>query len=245
MKVIRSWTIGPLALALNATLRWWMSTLQFHFKFEDRAADPRTSRTRGIYLLWHEMMMFPAYTHRRCGFAVLCSHHQDGEFVARLLRMLGFAIVRGSTSGRSISVIRELVRQGKAQHLAITPDGPTGPRRIVQPGAIYVASRTGMPIFPIGFAFGDCWRVGSWDRMAIAKPWTRGYCVAGKAIYVPPDLSLTQMEKYRLIVQGELDRLQASAEAMARSRRRHGGAAATDRSRTAPEPAQPAETGVR
>jgi lysophospholipid acyltransferase (LPLAT)-like uncharacterized protein len=215
MKLVQPWTIGPLALLASTTIRWWVGASRFIYLAEDPAADPRIAPVRGIYLFWHENMLFPAYTHGRHGFSVLVSRHRDGQLIARILRMLGFGIVSGSTNRKGMSALRELMRSGKASHLAITPDGPQGPRRVVQEGAVYLASRTGMPIWPVGFAFRDCWRAGSWDRMVLPKPGTVGVCVAAPAIHLPPDLTMEQIEQECKRVQAEMDRVQARAEGRA------------------------------
>jgi hypothetical protein len=215
MKLVQPWTVGPIALLASGVIRWWLGSTRFHYVVDDPAADPRHAPVRGIYLFWHETMLFPAYTHGRHGFAVLVSRHRDGELIARILKMLGFSVVRGSTTRQGLSALRGLMRSGKGCHLAITPDGPQGPRRIVQQGAIYLASRTGMPIWPTGFAFRHCWRVGSWDRMALPKPGTAGVCVVGTPIYLPADLSMEQIEVERQRVQGAMDGVQARAEAQA------------------------------
>jgi hypothetical protein len=162
--------------------------------------------------------LFPAQNFGRLGFAVLVSKHRDGELIARICKMLGIESVRGSTTRQSLSALRGLMRATHTSLLAITPDGPKGPRRIVQQGAIYVASKTGMPIYPAGFAFRDCWRVGSWDRMMLPKPWTRGVGIMSKGIYVPPDLSDEGIEEYRQRVQVAMDRVQLRAERAVRVR---------------------------
>jgi lysophospholipid acyltransferase (LPLAT)-like uncharacterized protein len=214
MKIVQPWTVGPIALVLSGVLRWWLGSLNLRFTAEDPAGDPRVSSSRGLYLFWHETMLYPVAMHHALrDFTVLVSQHTDGELIARILMMLGFKAVRGSTSRRSLSALRGLIREGEVSHLAVTPDGPRGPRRVVQPGAVYVASKTGMAIYPVGFAFGRCWRADSWDRMALPKPLSRGACVVGRAITVPPDLEADGIEAYRLQLQTELDRVQAMAEA--------------------------------
>lgn len=218
MKLVQPWTVGPFALILSAVLRWWLGSLDLRLKLEDPSGDPRESSTRGIYLFWHEMMLFPVSAHDLLSdFTVLVSRHRDGELIARILMMLGFKVVRGSTTRQSFSAVRGLMRQGKVSHLAVTPDGPVGPRRIVQPGAVYVASKTGMAIYPVGFAFHKCWRAGSWDRMALPKPLSRGACVVGRAVMIPPDLTNESIEAYRQQLQAELDRVQERADGMVRA----------------------------
>jgi lysophospholipid acyltransferase (LPLAT)-like uncharacterized protein len=215
MKLVNRRTTGILALILSAVIRWWMRTCDIRFAFDDPAGDPRGNPINGIYLFWHEMMLLPTLTHRHAGFCVLISQHRDGELISRTVKMLGFSTVRGSTTRKGFSAIRGLMRQGKLTHLAITPDGPKGPRRVVQQGGIYLASRTGMPILPTGLAFRSCWRANSWDRLAVPMPGTQGVCIIGKPIMIPPDISMEEIESYRLQVQIEMDKIQARAESLA------------------------------
>jgi len=212
MRLVQPWTIGPISFVLSTVIRCWLCTLRFRFEFDDPSVDPRSCAIKGVYIFWHEGMLFPAYSHAHRGFSVLISQHRDGELIARILKHLGIDSVRGSTTRNGLSALRGLMREGKVSHLAITPDGPQGPRRIIQPGAIYLASRTGMPIVPAGFAFKKCWRAGSWDRMAFPKPFTVAMGVAGKPIYIPPDLSPEQIEEHRLIVQAAMDDVQNRAQ---------------------------------
>ena len=120
MKLVRPWTTGPLALLLSTMLRTWMRTLQFQYVWDDPSVNPARMKARGIYVFWHEMMILPAYTYGRRNVAVLVSQHRDGELIARVLKMLGFDVVRGSTSRQGLSGLRGMMRQGKSRHLAIT-----------------------------------------------------------------------------------------------------------------------------
>ena len=213
MKLRRLWQIGLAALVLSGVIRAWLNTSQFDYICDDPPGDPRIRPVGGIYLFWHETMLFPAANFGGLGFAVLVSKHRDGELIARILKMLRISSVRGSTTRQSLSALRGMMREVHSSLLAITPDGPKGPRRVVQQGAIYLASKTGMPIYPAGFAFRDRWRVGSWDRMMIPKPFTRGVGIMSKGILIPPELSDAEIEEHRQRVQLAMDRVQARAEA--------------------------------
>src|SRR5436190_464721 len=99
-----------------------------------------------------------------------------------LIRAIAFAgawIIRGW-----IGTVRQMLRVGRKSHLAITPDGPRGPRRQVQPGLLYLAARTGLPIVPVGIGYDRPWRMRSWDRFAVPRPWTRATCVTTEPIHV-------------------------------------------------------------
>jgi lysophospholipid acyltransferase (LPLAT)-like uncharacterized protein len=217
MKLRHPLAIKTAAFLLSGIVRCWFATVTIRFTWDDPDTQPlRMGKRRGIYVFWHEMMLMPAYTHAQQGFAVLISQHADGELIAQIIRLFRGSAVRGSTNKRGLTALRDLMRRGKLLHLAITPDGPRGPRRIVQPGAIYVASRTGMPIVPVGLAYGGCWRLRrSWDRMAFPHPGQVAQGVAGVAIDVPPDLDRDGIEQYRQRVQAAMDGVQGRAERLA------------------------------
>ena len=85
----------------------------------------------------------------------------------------------------------------------------------MQNGAIYVASRSGMPVIPLGFAMGGCYRLWSWDQMVLPRPGRAARCVVGKPIDVPPDLDRDALDVYRQRVQDAMDDVQGRAEQLA------------------------------
>ena len=215
MKLRNPLMIRVVSLLMSWILRVWLGGLTYRLVFDDPDVEPKRMSLRSVYLLWQEMLLAPSYTHARQGVAALISDHADGELITQIVRMLGGQAVRGSTSKRSLSAMRGMMRRGRALHVAITPDGPRGPRRVMQPGAIYLASRAGMPLIPCGFAFRDCWRHRSWDRMAFPKPGTVATVVAGRPIDVPPELDKAGLERYREIAQAALNDVQRRAEVLA------------------------------
>jgi lysophospholipid acyltransferase (LPLAT)-like uncharacterized protein len=222
--------IRLVSLLMSWILRAWLGSLTYRLVFDHPQVEPKRMPRRAVYLLWHEMLLAPTYTHARQGVAALVSNHADGELITQIVRMLGGRVVRGSTSKRGLTAMRRMMRSGRVLHVAITPDGPRGPRRVMQPGAVYLASRTGMPLVPCGFAFRHCWRHRSWDRMAFPKPGTVATVVAGHPIDVPPDLDRDGLERYRDLAQAALDDVQRRAEALAGAERQ---------ASAAPRPAAP------
>lgn len=225
MKLRNPLMIRVVSLLMSWILRVWLGSLTYRILLDDPQVEPKRMPRRAVYLLWHEMLLAPTYTHARQGVAALVSQHADGELITQIVRMLGGQAVRGSTSKRGLSAMRGMMRKGRVLHVAITPDGPRGPRRVVQPGAIFLASRAGMPLVPCGFAFRDCWRHRSWDRMAFPKPGTLAGVVAGRPIDVPPDLDKPGLERYRAIAQAALDDVQLRAEGLAGAQRQQPGGA--------------------
>ena len=136
------------------------------------------------------------------------------ESAPELLSDPWVALTLGDASG--VQAARQMVAFAEKGHLVITPDGPRGPRRRVQAGLVYVAAKTGLPIIPVGVGFDRPWRMKSWDRFVLPRPWSLGTCVSGEPIRVPPDVDRDTMETSRQIIEAEISRLTEIAEQMAR-----------------------------
>ena len=138
---------------------------------------PRTARAAGqrvIFALWHGELLPLLWQHRGEGVAVMISEHRDGEIIARIAESLGYATVRGSTSKGASRALIGLVRALESgRSVAVTPDGPRGPAHIFAPGAAIAAQRTGVPILPVRVSASRAWRLKSWDRFLIPKPFAR------------------------------------------------------------------------
>jgi len=196
----------------------WMSTLEYRALAYDQSVDPRfgSERTR-IYLFWHEYILAPLYLRPHCDLAMLLSRHQDAEVLARVAHHMGFVCVRGSTNRGGAAALLEMKRHGKHMHLAITPDGPRGPRRQLSPGAVFLAAKLGVPIVPMGFGYDRPRRMNSWDKFAVPRPLSRVRCVLGPEIFVPADLARAELEVRRQGVEQFLTDLTLEAEDWARS----------------------------
>jgi len=219
MKLQSSFLTGLGALLGTAAVRFWMDTLDYKAAFYDWSIDPAQPECQGqkIYLFWHEYILFPFFMRGHCDLAMLVSRHRDAEILSRAAYFMGFELVRGSTRRGGAAAIRELLRKSRRMHLAITPDGPRGPRRRVAPGAIYLASKLSLPLVLLGFGYDRPWRVGSWDRFAIPRPGTRARCVPSPQIHVPSDLDHAGREHFRLRIEELLSRLTLEAETWAES----------------------------
>jgi len=134
----------------------------------------RRTKRGFIFSLWHGQLLPLLWHHRGEGVIVLISEHKDGEVVARAATSLGFGLIRGSTSrggGRALISITRQLEAGR--EVAITPDGPKGPSQKFAPGALVAAQRSDSFIVPIGVTADRAWRLRSWDRFMIPKPFAR------------------------------------------------------------------------
>ncbi|MFL5616990.1 MAG: lysophospholipid acyltransferase family protein [Gemmatimonadaceae bacterium] len=131
----------------------------------------RASGQRVIFTLWHGELLPLLWHHRNEGVAVVISEHRDGEIIAQIAERLGYTTVRGSTSRGGGRALIGLMRAIEAGHDgAVTPDGPRGPAHVFAPGAAIAAQRTGAPLAMIRANATRAWRLKSWDRFLVPKP---------------------------------------------------------------------------
>ena len=219
MRIDGPWLVNLTALLTTAAVRAWMRTLDYKVAYYDRSVDPASSECKGqkIYLFWHEYILFPLVHRGHCNLALLLSRHRDAEVLGRVAHHMGFDYVRGSTRRGGVAAIRQLLEKSRRMHLSITPDGPRGPRRRLAPGSIYLASKLGLPLVVLGFGYDRPWRLSSWDRFAIPRPYSRGRTILSPEIYVPPGLDRSGLEHFRGKIERLQNRLTAEAEAWAAS----------------------------
>jgi lysophospholipid acyltransferase (LPLAT)-like uncharacterized protein len=127
-----------------------------------------------IHVLWHGQLLPLLWMHRHRQVAIMISEHTDGEIIARVAGSLGFRAVRGSTSRGAARVLLEACREIESGvSVAITVDGPRGPAKSVAPGAVVISQRTGRAMIPTAASADRVWRLRSWDRFEIPKPFAR------------------------------------------------------------------------
>lgn len=142
----------------------------------DRGLDLLTSDRPWIIAMWHGRMLclMPLRRHKGRGIHVLVSPSDDGSLAAKALRSFRYRVIRGSLSrggASALRTMRDLLASGG--QLAVTPDGPRGPRHAMNVGTAWLARASGSPVLPIGVAVDRAWRLRSWDRFTIPKPFAR------------------------------------------------------------------------
>ncbi|MCS7309199.1 MAG: lysophospholipid acyltransferase family protein [Armatimonadetes bacterium] len=180
----------------------------------------RSRQGKGAVLVtWHGRSLIPANVFNGKGFWAIISLSRDGEVQNHIFRRFGFRIIRGSTGRGGIRAALEAARRvAEGGILAFTPDGPRGPNREVQPGALFIAQKAQCPIIPAGVAAYPRALLPTWDRYMIPLPFARGVFLFGEPIEVPQDLSEEQFEQLRQQVKQAINALEERAEQMVRSR---------------------------
>lgn len=208
-----SFSTRAFGLLSSYAIRAWMSTHEYRSYFYDPTNDPRrgTAEPR-IYLFWHEYILAPLYLRGHCDLVMLLSRHRDAEVLSRVAHHMGFDCIRGSSNKGAVASLLQMKSRGRNAHITITPDGPRGPRRQMASGAIFLASKSGMPIVPMGFGMANPKRAKSWDKFAMPLPFSRVRAVIGPSITIPPDQSREQIEESRLRVEQMINDLTREAE---------------------------------
>jgi lysophospholipid acyltransferase (LPLAT)-like uncharacterized protein len=180
----------------GAALRSLALTWRFEVRNAQAIESLRDQRRPFIFSLWHGQLLPLLWHHRNQQIAVLISEHRDGELVARLARSLGYRLIRGSSTRGGERALLSLVRELEdGQEVAVTPDGPRGPAFSFAPGALVAAHRSGASILPIAAHASRAWRLGSWDRFLIPKPFARVTVAYGNPVEVIANDSRSAAER--------------------------------------------------
>lgn len=198
------------AHAYNRLLRF---TMRLEWRGRETVDALRDGGGQHILALWHSRFLMMPYGYLGDRLTVLASRHRDAELVSRLLSRYGFDLTRGSSTKGGAAGLLELVRKAReGWDLGFTPDGPRGPRRRVKPGVIAAARLTGLPIVPAAFSARPAWRLRSWDRTLVPRPFGRGIFVYGEPLRVPRKASEGEAAAWALRLEEALDRATDEAD---------------------------------
>ena len=194
--------------SLGATLRWRTEGLE-HL---DAVA---ASGHQPIMAFWHGRILPATYYFRGRGIVVITSENFDGEWIAGIIERFGYGTARGSSSRGGLKALLQLKRDMEAGKPAgFTLDGPRGPARVAQPGAVWLAKATGNPVVPFHLEASNHWTVNSWDRTQIPKPFATVAIAMGEPFTVSADAGESELESARQVLETRLKELESRALAM-------------------------------
>jgi len=207
-----SGVIAPLAAGLGRT---WRYTSDGAEAYEQVLAAGQ----RPIIACWHGRILPGMVFFRDRGIVVITSENFDGEWIARIIERFGYGTARGSTSSGGKRALLQLVRDMKRGRPAgFTLDGPRGPARVAQPGAVWLAMATGNPLLPFHLESSASWTARSWDRTQVPKPFSTVGLAVGEPLYVAAGASEAHREEVRVELEHRLSALEGEAARLSASR---------------------------
>jgi lysophospholipid acyltransferase (LPLAT)-like uncharacterized protein len=191
----------PLIAALGRTLRWLVEGRE-HLDAIERGGRPP------VMAFWHGRILPATVYFQRRGIVVITSENFDGEWIAQIIERFGFGTARGSSSRGAVRALVQMKRDIAAGRPAgFTLDGPRGPARRAQPGAVWLARATGSPILPFHLEAERFWTMRSWDATQIPKPFSRVALCIGEPITIAPKADEAEVETTRLALEARLAQL--------------------------------------
>ncbi|MCC7418153.1 MAG: lysophospholipid acyltransferase family protein [Acidobacteria bacterium] len=191
--------------ALGATLRWRTEGVE---QFDRIVAGGR----QPIMAFWHGRILPAAYYFRRRGIVVITSENFDGEWIAGIIERFGYLTARGSTSRGARRALLQMTHDMAAgRPTGFTVDGPRGPARAAQPGAVWLAKATGNPVLPFHLEADRHWTLDSWDRTQIPRPFATVSIAMGPPFDVPADADDEGIESARRSLEDRLRALETRA----------------------------------
>lgn len=203
---------GGALTALLKTVRWRITGREHYDAWWG-------ARRAVIFVLWHGRLLPCSFYHRGEDLATLISQHRDGDYISGVVESWwGFRAIRGSSTRGGSAALRAIVRTLKrGTAVAITPDGPQGPRQKMKPGPLLAAQMAGVPIIPVSAGGGPAWWVGGWDRFLVPRPFSRIHLLYGEPMFVPRDLDAAGLDRLSTRLEDRLNELTEIVDADAPS----------------------------
>jgi lysophospholipid acyltransferase (LPLAT)-like uncharacterized protein len=179
-------------------------------RWQDIGSKARPENTQSIVCFWHaRLLMMPLLVGKWVGPGIV-SHHTDGELITKIFMNFGFTAARGSSSNGGARALLKLIRIAKdGASPGITPDGPRGPAQVIKAGTAQLAMKSNVPVLPVCYATSRYWRLSSWDKFYIPKPFSKGVAVFGEPLYVEDNETT---ESFTQRIQQAMDKTQQRAD---------------------------------
>jgi lysophospholipid acyltransferase (LPLAT)-like uncharacterized protein len=196
---------------------WAIKILGRTMRFEQIRPDiPTSFWEKGIPAIgafWHGRLLMMPLIYKGKKLSFLVSPHRDGQMVGKALERFGFRSILGSTTRKGFSAFKKMVKAHQnGFDIALTPDGPRGPRYQVQIGVIELAKLTGRPVVPLTFSASKRKILKTWDHFLLPYPFSKGVFIWGEPIYVNPNGDRTHLEERRTLLEMRLNELTERAD---------------------------------
>jgi lysophospholipid acyltransferase (LPLAT)-like uncharacterized protein len=204
-------SVIPRAVSFLLRILGW--TIRKEYRGEEHPHQFWSQGQYVIFAFWHQRLLMMPFLRYQGRIGMLISQHRDGEFIARAVQSFGVDSVRGSTTRGGLSALRGMERFFRTgANVAITPDGPQGPKHMVQIGVIELARLTGAPILPVTYSASRKKVFGSWDNFILPLPFGKVVYIWGEPFFVPRDRNKEELEEARVQLQDRLRQITDEAD---------------------------------
>lgn len=217
------WFVGPAAFLVRLLLAGIFGTCRtVGVAGEEHLQALVESDRAAVFTFWHNRSNACGYFLRKRWLGagkplgIITSLSQDGEIAARTARASGLQVARGSVGGGGLAGLKALHRMVRRKGISVlaVADGSRGPIYQAQGGVIVLAQTAGAPLLPLSFAAASCWRLNSWDRMIVPKPFSRIAFAVGEPIDYPARFEKDRLKLEQALLKERLDRLTSEAEGL-------------------------------
>jgi len=203
-----SWRARALIVLGLGLYRLWARTLRLQVEDpNDVVAFVRNQPV--IFAIWHNRLLMlprvfdPCFPTRQ-SFGLI-SASRDGDLVSILIERSGYGTIRGSSSRKGVSALRQLVDTlAGGSNVLFTPDGPRGPVYEASQGVVFLAQKTGAPVVPIHMEYSSCWRLKSWDRFIVPHPFAKLRAIFGMPLRIAETQTPEEFEAERMRLQNAM-----------------------------------------
>ena len=173
----------------------------------------KSEKQNFVLAFWHGTMLLPWYLHGNPSFAALTSKSKDGDLLARILKKWKYNVVRGSSSVGGDVALDIMIDYTKNDYsIAITPDGPRGPRHKFKAGAVITAKKANVPIVLSGVGYKKRKVLKNWDKFEIPFFFSRAKIIYSDPIYVSNELNYDETSDVIEECETKLNLLQQEAQ---------------------------------
>lgn len=203
-----------LCLLISLYIRFVYYTSRWEVHNKEVLHQLEASGKGGIFVFWHgRLFLMPHLCLDPSRISVIISQHRDGEIIARTMRYFGLNLIRGSTDKGSSQVARQVIRTLKSgQHVAITPDGPRGPRMCINGNVAAIAALTDALLVPITFSAANARTLSTWDSFLLPKPFGKGVIIYGEPIAVPENATKIDINAIKTALAAQLNAMTYKAD---------------------------------
>lgn len=205
----KSWVLSILAKVGAAYLRFIYYTSSWTVEGEEPILKMMDEKKPFLLCFWHGrlMMLMFAYKYER-PLHMIISAHQDGKFIAAVLRCFGMNTIEGSSTRKGSEAFRNSLRcLKKGNVVGVTPDGPKGPAFSVKDGLVRAAYRAQVPVVTLTYSVKKGTILKTWDKFLLAKPFNQGVFKWGKPIYPPPQNEVCDLHPFKRVIEDSLNNL--------------------------------------